>query len=324
MTMAIVAEKTGGPEVLVWKEVEVPPPGKGEVRLKQTAIGINFIDIYERTGLYDTPTPFIPGREAAGVVEAVGPGVKGAKVGDRVAYCAAGPGAYAEARNMVADKLIRIPRDISDRHAASIIFKGLTAWFLVRRTHKVAKGDTVLIHAAAGGVGLILTQWARKLGATVIGTVGTDEKAKLIKRRGAHHAIVYTREDFVKRVAEITKGKKCDVVYDSVGAATFPGSLDCLRPRGLFVTFGNASGPVPAFAPLLLAQKGSLFMTRPMLYVHIQDPKELAAGARELWTLVRSGALKVEAGQTYALKDATQAHIDLAARKTTGPSLLIP
>ena len=324
MTKAIVAEKTGGPEVLVWKDVEVPSPGKGEVRLRQTAIGINFIDIYERTGLYNTPTPFVPGREAAGVVEKLGPGVKGVKVGDRVAYCAAGPGAYTEARNMAAAKLIKIPKDIPDALAASVIFKGLTAWFLVRRTHKVAKGDTILIHAAAGGVGLILTQWARKLGATVISTVGTDEKAKLIKRRGAHHAIVYTREDFVQRVAEITKGKKCDVVYDSVGAATFPGSLDCLRPRGLFVTFGNASGPVPAFAPLLLAQKGSIFMTRPMLYVYIADPKELATGARELWALVRSKGFRAEAGQTYALKDAAQAHIDLAARKTTGPSLLIP
>jgi NADPH2:quinone reductase len=324
MTKAIVAEATGGPEVLHWKDVEVPAPGKGEARLRQTAIGVNFIDIYERTGLYNTPTPFVPGREAVGVVEAVGPGVKGVKVGDRVAYCAAGPGAYAEARVMATEKLIKVPRDISDRLAASVIFKGLTAWFLVRRTYKLGKKDTVLIHAAAGGVGLILTQWARKLGATVIGTVGTDEKAKLIKRRGAHHAIVYTREDFVARVAEITKGKKCDVVYDSVGAATFPGSLDCLKPRGLFVSFGNASGPVPPFPPLLLAQKGSLFMTRPMLYAHIQTKKELDAGARELWALVRSGAVKIEAGQTYPLREAAQAHRDLANRKTTGPSLLIP
>ena len=324
MTKAIVAEKTGGPEVLIWKDVEVKKPGKGEALIRQTAIGVNFIDIYERTGLYNTPTPFIPGREAAGVVEAVGPGVKNVKPGDRVAYVAAGPGAYTEARTMATDKLIKIPREVSDRLAASVIFKGLTAWFLVRRTHRVGPGDTVLIHAAAGGVGLILTQWAKHLGATVIGTVGTDEKAKLIKRRGAKHAIVYTREDFVARVAEITKGKKCDVVYDSVGAATFPGSLDCLRPCGLFVTFGNASGPVPAFPPLLLAQKGSLFMTRPMLYVYIADPKELATGARELWGVVRSGAVKIEAGQTYALKDAARAHQDLADRKTTGPSLLIP
>ena len=324
MTKAIVAVRTGGPEVLEWQDVEVGKPAGGEARLRQTAIGVNFIDIYERTGLYNTPTPFVPGREAVGIVEAVGPGVTEVKPGDRVAYCAAGPGAYAQERNIAAAKLVKVPRDISDRLAASVIFKGLTAWFLVRRTHKVGPKDTVLIHAAAGGVGLILMQWAKRLGATVIGTVGTEEKARLIESRGADHAIVYTKEDFVARVKEITGGKRCDVVYDSVGAATFPGSLDCLRPRGLFVSFGNASGPVPPFPPLLLSQKGSLFMTRPMLYVYIDDRRELMTGARELWGLVRSGAIKAEAGQTYALEDAAQAHRDLADRKTVGPTLLIP
>ena len=324
MTHAIVVEKTGGPSVMKWREVTVPRPKRGEVLIRATALGVNFIDIYERTGLYNTATPFIPGREGVGVVEAVGPGVTGVRKGDRVAYCAAGPGAYAEARVMEADKLINLPGDVPDALAAAIIFKGLTAWFLVRRTHRVAKGDVLLIHAAAGGVGQILTQWAKHLGATVIATAGGAAKCRLVKRLGADHCIDYRAKDFVKEVRRLTKGQGVDVVYDSVGKATFPGSLDCLRPRGLWVSFGNASGPVPPFAPLILAQKGSLFMTRPMLYAHIRTRAEIRGAARELWAFLRSGDLTVEAGQSYPLKNAAKAHRDLAARKTTGPILLIP
>ncbi len=321
---AIVAERTGGPSVLKWRAIEVGRPKRGEALIRQTAIGVNYIDIYERTGLYNTPTPFIPGREGVGVVEAVGPGVTEVRTGDRVAYCAAAPGAYCEARTIAAEKLVKLPKDVPDALAAAIIFKGLTAWFLVRRTHRVAKGDMLLIHAAAGGVGQILTQWAKHRGAAVIATAGGPAKCRLVKRLGADYCIDYRAKDFVAEVKRLTKGQGVDVVYDSVGKATFPGSLDCLRPMGLWVSFGNASGPVPPFAPLILAQKGSLFMTRPMLYAHIGTRAELTGAARELWAFLRSGDLTVEAGQTYPLKDAARAHRDLAARKTTGPIVLIP
>jgi NADPH2:quinone reductase len=324
MTKAIVVERAGAPSVLKLREVPLARPKRGEALVRHAAIGVNFIDIYERTGLYKMAMPYTPGREGAGTVAAVGPGVRNVKIGDSVAYVDYDLGAYAESRIISADKLVRLPRGISPELAAATIFKGLTAWFLVRRTHRIRPGDMVLIHAAAGGVGLILSQWAKQLGATVIATVGTPAKARLLKRLGIDHVIVYTREDFVARVRKITKGRGVDVVYDSVGKDTFPGSLDCLRPRGLFVTFGNASGPVPPFAPLLLAQKGSLFMTRPMLFQHIRDPKDLRQGARELFGAIRSGAIMVEGGRVYRLKDADKAHRDLAGRKTIGPSILVP
>ena len=323
MPYAIRCHRTGGPEVLTWEDVPVGKPGKGQVLVRHTAVGLNFIDVYFRTGLYPAPTPFVPGQEAAGVVEAVGRGVTALKVGDRVAYGSGPIGSYAEMRVMDAAQLVRIPSGISDVEAAAMMLKGLTAQYLIRRIHKVAPGETILVHAAAGGVGLIACQWASHLGATVIGTVGSKEKAKIAKAHGCTHPIIYTEEDFVARVKKITKGKGVPVVYDSVGKDTFPASLDCLVPRGMFVTYGNSSGPIPPFAPGILTQKGSLFMTRPSLPAYIATPEELASAARDLFKVVKSGAVKIEVNQTFPLKDAAKAHRALEARRTTGSTVLV-
>ena len=324
MTHAIRIHSIGGPEVLKWEEVTVGAPAPNEVRLKATAIGLNYIDTYHRSGLYKIPLPSVLGREAAAVVEEIGSAVTDLKVGDRVAYAASPIGAYAEARLMLADKLVKIPAGISDKQAASMMLKGITAQYLLRRIHPVKPGDTILMHAAAGGVGLILCQWARHLGATVIGTVGSDEKIALAKSNGCDHVINYAKEDFVARVAEITDGKKCNVVYDGVGKDTFLKSLDCVRPLGLVAVFGNASGAVPPFDIGLLGAKGSLFVTRPTVDTFISTRADLLAVAKELFDVVAGGIVKIEINQTYALKDAVTAHQDLEARKTTGSTVLIP
>ena len=324
MTNAIRIHTQGGPEVLKWEEVTVGAPGPNEVRLKATAIGLNFIDTYHRSGLYKIPLPSVLGREGAGVVEEVGAAVTDLHIGDRVAYAAAPIGAYAEARLMPADKLVKIPAGISDNQAASIMLKGMTAQYLIRRTHPVKTGDTILMHAAAGGVGMILCQWAKHLGATVIGTVGSDEKATLAKTYGCDHVINYAKEDFVARVAEITGGKKCNVVYDGVGKDTFLKSLDCTRPLGLVAVFGNASGAVAPFDVAQLGAKGSLFVTRPTLDTYTATRADLVATANDLFDVVVRGIVKIEINQTYALKDAAQAHRDLEARKTTGSTILVP
>ncbi|HEV2676868.1 MAG TPA: quinone oxidoreductase [Aliidongia sp.] len=321
MTHAIRIHKPGGPEVLQWDEIEVGSPGAGQIRLRHTAIGLNYIDVYHRTGLYPQPLPLIPGMEGAGVVEAIGPGVTSLQTGDRVAY--AGPlGGYAEERLIAADRVVKIPAGISDHQAAAMMLQGMTVRYLIREVYPVKAGDTILIHAAAGGVGLILCQWANALGATVIGTVSSDEKAELAKANGCHHPIIYTREDFQKRVVEITEGRKLPVVYDSIGKDTFAQSLDCLRPRGLLALFGQASGPVPPVDLGLLAQKGSLYITRPTLQTFIASAADLKTTAEDLFAVVASGKVKISVNQTYALKDATQAHRDLEARKTTGSTVL--
>jgi NADPH2:quinone reductase len=323
MPQAIRFHKTGGPEVLVWEEVEVGKPGPGEVRIRHTAVGLNFIDIYLRSGLYPAPLPSGLGGEGAGVVLEVGPGVTDLKPGDRVAYGNAPPGAYAEERVVRADLLIKLPDGIDDKTAAAMMLKGLTAQYLIRQTYRVKAGDTILLHAAAGGVGLILSQWAKHLGATVIGTVGSDEKAKIAKAHGCAHTIVYTREDFVKRVDEITGAKKVPVVYDSVGKDTFLKSLDCLAPLGVAALFGQSSGSVEPLNLGILAQKGSLYVTRPTLFTYAAKRESLLAMAKELFDVVLSGAVKIEVNQTYPLKDAAKAHADLAARKTTGSTVLL-
>lgn len=321
---AIRIHQPGGPEVMRLEEVELPPPGKGEVRLRQHAIGINFIDIYHRTGFYPpAKVPFTPGSEGAGEVIEVGPSVEGLKPGDRVAY-AGSSGAYAQERNIEARFLFKLPQTITYDTAAAMMLKGLTAQYLVRQTHRVKEGDTILVHAAAGGVGLILCQWGKALGATVIGCVGTAEKAALAKKAGARHTILYREEDFAKRVAEITKGAKCDVVYDGVGKATFPASLDCLRPCGLFVSFGAASGGIEAFNIGLLAQKGSLFATRPSLMTFMADRALAEKMARDLFRAVSRGEVKIPIGRKWPLADAPQAHIALENRETTGSLLLAP
>ena len=321
MIHAIQVHQTGGPEVLRWDAVEVGEPGAGEVRIRQEAAGVNFIDVYHRTGLYPQPLPFIPGVEGAGIVEAVGDGVPSVAVGDRVAY--AGPvGGYAEARLIDAERLVKLPESISSEQAAAMMLQGMTAHMLLRSVHRVEPGETILIHAAAGGVGLIVCQWAKALGATIIGTVGSDEKAELARAHGCDHPIVYTRQDFVAEVARITGGAKLPVVYDSIGKDTFMQSLDCLAPRGMMVSFGNASGPVDTFPPGLLAQKGSLFLTRPTLYHYIATRAELETAASELFEVVASGQVKVEVKQHFALKDAAEAHRQLEARKTTGSTIL--
>ena len=324
MPNAVRIHKHGGPEVLTYEEVEVGEPGEGQARVKNLAIGLNFIDTYHRSGLYQLPMPSGIGLEAAGVVEAVGPGATWVKPGDRVAYAGGPPGAYAEVRLIPADRLVKVPDAISDRQAAAMMLKGLTVQYLIRRTYRVERGETVLFHAAAGGVGLIACQWLKALGVTVIGTVGSDDKAKIAKAHGCDHTIVYTRENFVERVKEITGGKKVPVVYDSVGKDTFLGSLDCLQPRGLLAVFGNGSGPVAAFDLNLLAAKGSLYVSRPSLVTYSARRQDLEAGAAELFDVVRSGKVKIEINQTYALKDAAQAHRDLEARKTTGSTVLLP
>ena len=324
MPNAIRILQTGGPEVLQWESVTVGEPGPGEARVRHTAVGLNYIDTYHRSGLYKLPLPSGIGLEAAGVVEAVGPGVSDIAKGDRVAYCGGPPGAYAEVRVMPADRLVKLPDGVSDRSAATLMLKGLTVQYLFRQTFPLKGGETILFHAAAGGVGSIACQWARALGVTMIGTVGSDEKAALAKANGCAHTIVYTRENFVERVKELTGGKGVPVVYDAVGKDTFPASLDCLKPRGMFVSFGNSSGSIAAFDIGLLGQKGALFATRPSLVMYAATRPDLLRMADEMFALVRAGKIVSEARQTYALKDAAQAHRDLEARKTTGATLLLP
>jgi NADPH2:quinone reductase len=307
-----------------WEEVTVGDPGPGQARVRHTAVGLNYIDTYHRSGLYKLPMPTGLGSEGAGVVEAVGPGVTEFKPGDRVAYQGGGPGSYAEVRVMPIDRLVKLPEGVSERTAATLMLKGLTTQYLFRQTYPLKAGETILFHAAAGGVGLIACQWARALGVTMIGTVGSDAKAAIAKANGCTHTIVYTREDFVARVKELTDGKGVPVVYDGVGKAMFPASLDCLSPRGLYVNFGNASGPVPPFDMLMLSAKGSLYVTRPTLVTYTATRAALLAMAAEMFELVAAGKIVNEARQTYALKDAAQAHRDLEARKTTGSTLLIP
>jgi NADPH2:quinone reductase len=324
MPHAIRFEKPGGPEVMHWESIGLPQPGEHEVRLRQLAVGLNFIDSYHRSGLYPLPLPSGLGVEAAGVIEAVGSAVTGFRPGDRVAYAGGAPGAYAETRNMPAASLVPLPESIDFSTAAALMLKGLTAQYLLRRTYRVQPGDTLLVHAAAGGVGLILCQWAKALGATVIGTAGDDEKAALARAHGCDHAIVYTRENFVDRVREITEGKGVAVVYDSVGRATFEGSLACLKPLGLMVSYGNASGPVPPFDLLELSRRGSLFLTRPTLGAYTAQRADLLQMAEELFGMITSGKLRIEIRQTYALRDAVRAHTDLEARRTMGSTVLIP
>jgi len=323
MPKAIRIHETGGPEVLRWEEVEVGRPGPGEALIRQTAIGLNFIDTYHRTGLYPLPLPAVMGMEGAGMVEEVGAGVTEVKPGDRVAYAGV-LGAYTERRLIAADRLVPLPDGVSDIQAAAMMLKGMTAEYLLRRTHRVQRGETILVHAAAGGVGLIMCQWAKHLGATVIGTVGSDEKAELARANGCDHPIVYTRENFTERVRALTGGAGLPVVYDSVGKDTFLGSLDCLRPLGLMVSYGNASGAVPPFNIGLLAQKGSLFLTRPVLMAYTAKREDLLASARALFEVVASGVVKIKLERTWPLEDAASAHRELEGRRTTGSTVLIP
>ena len=321
---AIRIHQPGGPEVMRLEEVELPPPGKGEVRLRQRAIGVNYMDVYQRTGFYaQASLPFTPGGEGAGDVVEVGPEVTGLKPGDRVVYSGA-TGGYADERNIEARLLFKLPKSISYETAAAMMLKGLTAQYLLRQTYRVKEGDTILVHAAAGGVGLILCQWGKALGATVIGCVGSAEKAALAKKAGAKHTILYRDEDFPKRVDEITKGAKCHVVYDGVGKATFPASLDCLRPFGVFVSFGSASGGIEAFNIGLLAQKGSLFATRPTLFTFLADRARAEKMARELFRVVERGDVKIQIGGKWPLAQAADAHAALEKRETTGSLILLP
>jgi NADPH2:quinone reductase len=324
MVKAIRMSRTGGPEVLEYVDVDLGAPGPGEARVRHEAIGVNFIDVYFRTGLYPQPLPGGLGKEAAGVVEAVGEGVTNVKVGDRVAYAGGALGAYSEARNIDAAVLLRLPDDIGFDTAAAMMLQGLTVQYLFNRTHKLKAGDTILFHAAAGGVGLIACQWAKAIGVNLIGTVGSEEKATLAKAAGAAHVINYNTENFTERVLEITGGKKVSVVYDSIGKDTFIGSLDCLQPLGLMVSFGNASGPVPPFSLNELASRGSLFVTRPSLFAYAAKREDLEAMAADLFQMVSSGKVKIDINQRYKLADAAQAAIDLEARKTTGSSILLP
>lgn len=323
MPYAIRIQEFGGADQLRWDEVDVPEPGPGQVRVRNTAIGLNYIDTYHRTGLYPMALPLVLGSEGAGVVEAVGPKVKEFKVGDRVAY-AQPIGAYAEVLIRPVDRLVKIPAGIDDTTAAAMMLKGMTAWYLCRRTYKVKKGDTIVVHAAAGGVGQILCQWTKKLGATVIGTVGSEEKVALAKKAGCKHVIVASKEKLSERVKAITKGKGVPVVYDGVGKDTFMDSLDCLAPLGLMVSFGNASGAVPPVNIGILAQKGSLFLTRPTLVNYTATREDLLTASKELFSVVKSGAVKIKVNQTYPLREAAQAHADLESRKTTGSTVLIP
>ncbi|MBY4895654.1 quinone oxidoreductase [Cupriavidus sp. AU9028] len=324
MSKAIRIFENGGPEVLQWVDVEVGEPGPGEIRLRQEAVGLNYIDVYFRTGLYKQPLPGGIGMEGAGVVEAVGEGVTHLRVGDRVAYAGRPTGAYAQVRVMPADIVVKLPDAVSFEQAAAMMLQGLTVQYLVRDTYRVQPGDTVLLHAAAGGVGLIACQWLKALGATVIGTVGSDEKAELARQHGCDHPVVYTRESFLERVKDITGGKGVPVVYDSIGQQTFHDSLDCLSPRGMMVSFGNASGPVPPVDLSLLASKGSLKLTRPTIATYVTNRALLEPMAAELFEVVQSGKVKIEVNQRYALADAAQAHRDLEARRTTGSTVLLP
>ncbi len=323
MPHAMRVYEYGGPEKLRWEQVQVGAPGEGQVLVRNTAVGLNFVDTYQRSGLYPIPLPFTPGAEGAGVVEAVGPKVKEFKVGDRVAYSSP-IGAYAEVLLRPAERLVKIPAGIDDKTAAAMMLKGLTAQYLIRRTYRVKKGDTILMHAAAGGVGQILCQWAKALGATVIGTVGSNEKAALARKAGCKHVIVTSREKFVEQVKAITQGKGVPVVYDGVGKDTFMDSLDCLAPLGLMASFGNASGAVTQFNPGVLAQKGSLFLTRPTLITYTASRAALLSAARELFAVVKSGKVKIAVNQTFPLREAAQAQRDLESRKTTGSTVLIP
>lgn len=324
MTHAIRIHQTGGPEVLLWEEFAVPSPAAGEATVRHHAVGLNFIDVYHRTGLYPLPLPSGIGLEGAGVVEAVGAGVTEVKVGDRVAYAGGPIGAYAEARTIPAHRLLKLPDSISFNTAAAMMLQGLTAAYLLRKTYRVQPGDAVLIHAAAGGVGLIACQWAKALGATVIGTVGSPAKAELAKAHGCDHVINYSSENFTQRVRDITGGEGVPVVYDGVGKDTFMGSLDSLRPLGMMVSYGNASGPVPPLDLILLSQKGSLFVTRPTIMSYTAKRADLEALGAELFDVVASGKVRIEFNQTYPLADAAQAHRDLEARKTTGSTILLP
>jgi NADPH:quinone reductase len=325
MVAAVRVHKVGGPEVLTYEEIELPAPGQGQVRVKQHAAGVNFVDTYFRMGMYPSPVglPFVAGNEAAGEVTAVGPGVSDLRVGDRVAYVV-GLGGYAAERNVPADRVVKLPASISYEQAAATMLKGMTAEYLLRRTFKVDKGMNVFVHAAAGGVGLILCQWANYLGANVIGTVGTKEKAALAKANGCHHTILYREEDFAARTKEITGGKLCEVIYDGIGKTTFPASLDCLKPLGMFVSYGSASGQIDAFNINILQAKGSLFATRPTLNTYAAKREDLVAIANDLFDVVGKGAVKVPVNQKYALRDAAKAHRDLEGRATTGSSILLP
>ncbi len=323
MAKAVRYHKQGGPEVLQVDDVQVGEPGQGQIRIRHTAIGVNFVDVYQRSGLYPMQLPGTAGNEAAGVVDAVGPGVKGLKKGDRVCYTGL-PGSYCEARLVPAERVVKIPKGISDEQAASRLLKGMTVHYLIHSTYKVKKGETVLWHAAAGGVGLIAGQWLKKLGANTIGTVGSEEKARLAKAHGYKHVINYSTENWVERVKEITKGKKLPVIYDAVGKTTWDGSLDSLAPRGLMVSFGNASGPVPPQNLGILASKGSLYVTRPTLATYIAARKDLEKRSTDLFNVVRSGKVKIETTKKYRLEDAAQAHRDLEGRKTTGSVILVP
>jgi NADPH2:quinone reductase len=323
MARAIRFHRTGGPDVLQVDDVPVAEPGPGQARIRHTAIGVNFIDTYQRSGLYPVSLPAIAGNEGAGVVEAVGPGVRDLEKGDRVAYTVL-PGSYCEVRLAPAERLMKIPSGISDEQAAAMMLKGMTVHYLIFTTHAVTKGETVLWHAAAGGVGLIAVQWLRSLGVITIGTAGSDQKCTLAKTYGATHVINYSTENFVQRVHAITAGKKVPVVYDSVGKSTWEGSLDCLAPRGLMVSFGNASGPVPPFEIRVLSGKGSLYLTRPTLGHYIASREDLLARANALFDVVKSGAVKIEIGRKYPMTEAAQAHRDLESRNTTGSIILIP
>lgn len=322
---AIRIHEPGGPEVLRWEEYEPGEPGADEVLIRQRAIGVNFIDIYFRNGLYQPPSlPFTPGMEGAGLIEAVGSEVQDLAPGDRVAYAAGPPGAYAERRILKADRAIRLPPAISEEQAAAMMLKGMTAQYLLRRTYRLRAGETILVHAAAGGVGLILCQWAKHLGATVIGTVGSREKAALARAHGCDHPILYREEGFVERVHEITRGNGVAVVYDSVGKETFEKSLDCLQPLGMLVSFGQSSGSVQSFDPGLLAKKGSLFLTRPVLFAYTTKRQDLLASAQDLFDVIGSAAVKIEIHQRFPLKDAAEAHRALEGRRTTGSTILLP
>lgn len=325
MPQAIVVHQTGGPENLRWEKLPDAAPGRGEVCVRHLAVGLNFIDIYYRKGIYKATTlPFVPGQEASGIIEAMGAGVTGFRIGDRVAYATQPFGAYARLRNLPASRLVKIPDTMDFPMAAAMMLKGMTARYLLKKTFPVKQGDAILFHAAAGGVGLIACQWARHLGAVVIGTVGDDDKAEAARENGCDHVINYRRENFVERVREITGGKGVGVVYDSVGKDTFAGSLDCLRPRGLLVSFGQSSGVVPPFDILQLSAKGSLFLTRPVLNAYVSTPEELQEAADDLFFMVMSGVVKISINQIYPLSEAAQAHRDLESRKTSGSSILIP
>ncbi len=324
MPKAIRFHEYGGPEVLRFEDVEVGKPEVGEAQIRHTAIGLNYIDVYDRTGLYPGDVPSGLGREAAGVITAVGRKARGFRVGDRIAYVHPKPGAYSELRNVPVERLVKVPSGISDEQAAALMLKGLTAQYLLRRTYRVARGENILVHAAAGGVGLLLCQWAKALGAKVIGVVGSEAKAELAHKHGCKHVLILGRDELVPGVRKLTRGEGVAVVYDAVGKDTFFESLDCLRQRGMLVSYGNASGPPPAVSPLELGKRGSLFLTRPSLFHYITKRADLDAAARELFAVVKSKKVRIRIGQTYPLAEAAEAHRDLEGRRTTGSTLLIP